>query len=112
MNDDSSETRAKPSIPRTAEPAYRVPEQFVDGVANIGLSNGVVRIDFAHLSATARDANGQPSLERNLRVVTSVEGFVATYQTMQRMVERLAKQGKLAMAPGPRLRTSPDEGGE
>jgi hypothetical protein len=108
MNGDSnSETRAKPPS-GTAEPTHPVPEHFVDGVANIALSNGVVRIDFAHLSATAREAHGEPPLERNVRLITSVEGFVATYRTMQRMVDRLAKQGKLAVVPGAAPHRNPE----
>jgi hypothetical protein len=89
---------------KTVEPAAPVPEHFFDGVVNVSLTGGVVRIDLAHLSAVARDDQGNPLLERNVRLITSLEGFVAAYQTMQRMVERLAAQGKLALAPGVRPR--------
>lgn len=107
-----SQPEKKPKVRRVVEPAHPVPEHFVDGVANIGLTGGVVRIDLAHLSAHARDDQGQPLLERNVRLITSLEGFVATYQTMQRMVERLAAQGKVALAPGPRLRAGGEGSGD
>jgi hypothetical protein len=103
MNDTDKQPPAKPSH----LPAHAVPEHFVDGVAHIGLSGGVVRIDFAHLASPSSADAGAQRLERNVRLVASLEGFLATYQTMQRMVERLASQGKLALAPGPRLRDSP-----
>jgi hypothetical protein len=107
MSDTEKKTRAR----RTVEPPHPVPEHFVDGVAHIGFTGGVVRIDLAHLSAHATDEQGQPALERNVRLITSLEGFVATYQTMQRMIERLASQGKIALAPGPRLRAAAKPGG-
>lgn len=107
-----SETDKPSRTRRTVEPGRPVPEHFFDGVSNIGLTGGVVRIDLAHLSASARDEQGQPLLERNVRLITSLEGFIATYQTMQRMVERLAAQGKLALAPGPRLRKDPEGPGD
>ncbi|WP_437972148.1 hypothetical protein WMF04_23900 [Sorangium sp. So ce260] len=96
-----SETEKQSKSRHTVEPTSLVPEHFFDGIANISLTGGVVRIDLAHLSATARDEEGQPRLERNVRLITSIEGFVAAYQTMQRMVEKLAAQGKLAVAPPP-----------
>jgi len=90
----------KKSLVESGGPA-RVAEHFVDGVKHIGLIGGVVRVEFAHLIS---GAGSDPILEPNVRLVSSLEGFVSTYQTMQRMVERLAAQGKLALAPGPRLR--------
>lgn len=89
---------------RVVEPPGPVPELFIDGIAHAALQGGVVRLDFAHLSAATRRDDGQPALERNLRVICSVEGFVATYQTMQRLLEQLAAQGKVAVAPRPGIR--------
>jgi hypothetical protein len=103
MDDTDKQHQAKP----LHAPSQTVPEHFVDGVAHIGLSGGVVRIDFAHLASASATEPGSQRLERNVRLVASLEGFIATYQTMQRMVERLASQGKLALAPGPRLRDNP-----
>jgi hypothetical protein len=86
-----------------------LPSRFADGIANIGFSGGVVRIDFAELSAVARDEHGQATLERTLRVVMTLEGFLAAHQTMQQLVEQLAAKGKLAIAP--RLRAKPGQDG-
>jgi hypothetical protein len=87
--------------------AKSVPSVFVDGVANIGFSGGVVRIDFAELSPTAGEGK-ETRLERKLRVITTLEGFLAAHQTMQRLVEQLAAQGKLAIAPA-RPQAEPSE---
>jgi hypothetical protein len=95
-----SEPKPRPGGVESQAP---ITEHFVDGVTHIGLIGGVVRIDFAHLASRV-DGDKEPILERNVRLIASLEGFVSTYQTMQRMVERLAAQGKLAIAPGPRLR--------
>lgn len=91
-------------------PDPSLPSRFVDGVANVGFSGGVVRIDFAELSASNRDDQGQPALERTLRVVMTLEGFLAAHQTMQRFVEQLAAKGKVALAPRARGSTGSEDG--
>ena len=95
-----SAPESKPPTLAAPLPSAAVPEYFVDGVAHIGVAGGVVRIDFAHLAARV---DGPDQLEHNVRIVASVEGFVATYRTMQRMVERLAALGKIAVVAGPEL---------
>lgn len=93
-------------------PRKSIPSVFVDRVANIGFSGGVVRIDFAQVSTRVEAGKGQAPLERNLRVITTLEGLVAAHQTMSRLIEQLGAQGKLAIArpsaPAP-TRTSESE---
>ena len=78
-----------------------IPSVFVDRVANIGFSGGVVRIDFAQVSTQVEAGGGPAPLERNLRVITTLEGLVAAHQTMSRLIEQLGAQGKLAIARPP-----------
>ena len=51
-------------------------DYYADGVANIALLQGMIRIDFATLSLTEKDEDGAPVVEPNHRVIMTPQSFV------------------------------------
>ena len=80
-------------------------EIFADTFGGIGISKGVIKIDFASASVTEKDDKGQPKEVFRQRVVMPVEGFLRTYAMMQTMVQRLQDTG--AIKPPPAATTTP-----
>ncbi|MEQ8222963.1 MAG: hypothetical protein ABRQ37_11725 [Candidatus Eremiobacterota bacterium] len=70
------------------------PEKYVDGVEKIHFLGGLVRIDFGTLQPNA-DKPDQPALEFSERLITTPEGFLRIYNSIQQMAEHLIKQGVL-----------------
>lgn len=69
-------------------------EIFVDAVEKIHFLGGMVRIDFATLQPNAENPD-QPTLETKERLITTPEGFLRTFNSMQQLAEQLLKQGVL-----------------
>lgn len=76
-------------------PDDRVPELYADGIFDIGFGSGMVRIDLFSLSATHKDANGQPLPAIRQRVVMNLHGFLASLGAMDGMRQRLEAAGVL-----------------
>jgi hypothetical protein len=68
-------------------------EIFSDGIGNIVVAGGVVRLDLMALSATAKDANGNPAVEHRQRVIFSIEGFTRSLNKIQEATQALIKAG-------------------
>jgi len=68
-------------------------EIFSDGIGNIVVAGGVVRLDLMTLSATAKDANGNPAVEHKQRVIFSIEGFTRSLNKIQEATNALIKAG-------------------
>ena len=66
---------------------------FVDGVSDISMVNGMVRVDLFSFSATEKGADGSPQPEFRQRIVLSPAGFLETFGAMQGMVQRLQDAG-------------------
>lgn len=78
-----------------------VAEVFADGLLDIGYGNGVVRLDLFSLSATQRDAEGQPVPEIRQRVIMTLPGFVNCLAAMEGMLRQLRQAGVVAPATIP-----------
>ncbi|MBV9330233.1 MAG: hypothetical protein JOZ55_01635 [Alphaproteobacteria bacterium] len=78
-------------------------EIYSDGIGNIILAGGVVRIDFVSLSANAKDDSGNPTTELRQRVVLSIEGFARSLGKIQDAANAMIKAGLIQRSP-------PDEG--
>ena len=68
-------------------------EVFADGVGEIVLSGGMVRMDLVALTGTQRDENNQPRLEFRQRVVMPPDGFLRSFSAMEDLVKQLIKAG-------------------
>ncbi len=73
-------------------------EKFVDGVEKIHFLGGMVRVDFGTLQPNAENPE-QPLMEFAERLITTPEGFLRIYSSMQQLAEHLLKQGVLKKAP-------------
>lgn len=80
---------------------------FSDGAANIGLTQGMIRMEFASYSFTERDADGNPSIEATHRLVMTPQGFMKTFGNMEAMVDKLVEAGVVAAKSKEERRTGP-----
>jgi len=75
-------------------------ELFADTLSDINFGNGMVRMDFASLSATDTDINGDPVMAFRQRIVMSPQGFLETFATMQSMIGKLEEVGMISRKEG------------
>ncbi|MGN7612425.1 hypothetical protein ACQZV8_10105 [Magnetococcales bacterium HHB-1] len=68
---------------------------YMDGIGEIGFQGGMVRMNLVNLSATQKDEQGNPTLESNQQVVTSLRGFLISLNSMQEMADKLLEAGVL-----------------
>lgn len=73
--------------------AEKKDDVFADGVGEITLVGGMVRMDLVSLSATEKDSNGNPSLEFRQRVVMPPDGFLRSFSAMENLVKQLMEAG-------------------
>jgi hypothetical protein len=66
---------------------------YADGIGEITLTGGMVRIDLVSLSAKEKDAEGRPKLEFRKRVVLPPEGFLRSFSAMEDLVKQLVDAG-------------------
>jgi hypothetical protein len=71
----------------------RTQEVFADGIGEIVLSGGMVRMDLVALTGSQRDENNQPRLEFRQRVVMPPDGFLRSFSAMEDLVKQLIKAG-------------------
>jgi hypothetical protein len=70
-------------------------ELYADSIGEITVSGAIVRIDLVSLSATQKDAAGQPVPEFRQRVVMSVEGFANSFEVIQKAMHGLIEAGAI-----------------
>jgi len=68
-------------------------EVFADGIGEIVLSGGMVRMDLVAMTGSQRDENNQPKLEFRQRVVMPPDGFLRSFSAMEDLVKQLIKAG-------------------
>lgn len=73
---------------------------FVDGVFNVGIQDGAVRIDFFTHSPTQRDSEGKPARQFSQRLITSPQGFLQVYSSLDRLVTQLEERGLVQRRDG------------
>ena len=68
-------------------------EIFADGIGQIHFAGGMVRYDFVTLQP---EENGKaPTAESALRVIMPPQGFLAAFNSMQQLVDKLLEAGIL-----------------
>lgn len=73
---------------------------YADGIGEITLTGGMVRIDLVSLSAKEKDAEGRPRLEFRKRVVLPPEGFLRSFSAMEDLVKQLVDAGLIKRREG------------
>lgn len=66
---------------------------FSDGIINIGLNNGMVRIEFGTLSISEKDEVGNPKVFSKEQLVMTPQVFLKTFSSMESMLHRLIENG-------------------
>lgn len=66
---------------------------FCDGLQDVSIVSGVVRLDYVHHVPGAPGPDGKPRKEHALRVCMSPEAFVQSYAVLERVMQELASRG-------------------
>jgi hypothetical protein len=66
--------------------------QYVDGIGNIQLAEGVVRMDLMMIDEIGSE---QAKANKSGVLVMSLPAFMRTYQQMTKVVEKMVEQGVL-----------------
>jgi hypothetical protein len=64
---------------------------FVDGLGDVTLVGGMVRLDFVTLAPAEKGAKGQPQVVLCQRTVMTLESFVRITEKMKESVQTLSK---------------------
>lgn len=79
---------------------------FVDGVLNVTLVKGVIRLDLYSLSATSYNKDGHPQPEFRQRLVMNPQTLLAIQQDIQGAIAALRERGLMPLPPqagGPQM---------
>ena len=68
-------------------------EIYADGVGQIHFAGGMVRYDFVTLQP-AEDGKA-PEAQSNVRVIMPPQGFLAAFNSMQQLIDKLLEAGVL-----------------
>ena len=72
----------------------KILETYVDGVEKIHFLGGLVRLDLGTLQPNPENPE-EPKMEFTQRVITTPEGFLRIYNSIQQLADHLLKQGVL-----------------
>lgn len=78
-------------------------EVFVDGLLNVTLVKGLVRLDFFTLSATETQKDGQPAPAFRERLVMNPQSLMEVYQSLHVAIMALNEKGVIGIKPPPAL---------
>jgi hypothetical protein len=68
-------------------------EIFADGVGEITLAGGMVRMDLVSLVGSQRDKEDPPKMRFKARVIMPPDGFLRSFAAMESLVQQLVKAG-------------------
>lgn len=68
-------------------------ELFADGVGQIHFAGGMVRFDF--ISLQPQEDGKAPVAESNARIIMPPQGFLAAFNSMQQLIDKLLEAGVL-----------------
>ena len=68
-------------------------EIFADGIGEITLSGGMVRMDLVSMVGTQKSKDQPPQLEFRQRVVMPPDGFLRSFSAMENLVKQLIDAG-------------------
>lgn len=66
---------------------------FADGIGEITLAGGMVRMDLVTLVGSQNDPENKPRLEFSRRVVMPPDGFLRSFSAMENLVKQLIEAG-------------------
>lgn len=68
-------------------------EVFADGIGEITLSGGMVRMDLVSMEGSQNDSDNQPRLEPKQRIIMPPDGFLRSFSAMENLVKQLIDAG-------------------
>lgn len=66
---------------------------FADGIGEITLAGGMVRMDLVTLSGSNNDEANKPQLRVKQRIVMPPDGFLRSFSAMENLVKQLIDAG-------------------
>lgn len=73
---------------------------FADGIGEITLSGGMVRMDFVTLVGSQNAEGNKPRLEFSQRIVMPPDGFLRSFSAMENLVKQLVDAGLVQARDG------------
>jgi hypothetical protein len=70
-----------------------IEERYADGVLEIGMGGGAIRMDFYSLSTEVQSEEKKPKKEPRFRVVMTPQGFVEFASIILGMISKLEEKG-------------------
>ena len=67
-------------------------EIYADGIGQIHFAGGMVRYDFVTVQP---EEEGKTSLKANVRIIMPPQGFLAAFNSMQQLIDKLLEAGVL-----------------
>lgn len=87
---------------------------FADGIGEITLAGGMVRMDLVTLVGSQKDDENKPRLEFSKRVVMPPDGFLRSFSAMENLVKQLIDAGLVKPRDGEQAasaeKSGPDDG--
>ena len=68
-------------------------QRFCDGVEEVSVVSGVVRVDFFNYTSGPKDKNGRPARELSHRLLLSPDAFLQTYGVLDEVRKQLEQKG-------------------
>lgn len=75
-------------------------EMYADGIGEITLSGGMVRMDLFTLVGSQKDPENKPRLEFSQRIVMPPDGFLRSFSAMENLVKQLIDAGLVKTREG------------
>jgi len=66
---------------------------YADGIGEITLSGGMVRMDLVTLQGSQSNSEEKPKLEVSQRVIMPPDGFLRSFSAMENLVKQLIEAG-------------------
>ena len=68
-------------------------ELYVDGIGKIHFTGGMIRYDMVTLEPN--ESGKEPTPQEKMRIIMPPDGFLATFNTMQKLIDQLVEAGVL-----------------
>ena len=68
-------------------------DMFADGIGEITLAGGMVRMDLVSLKGSQNNSEEQPKLVPTQRIVMPPDGFLRSFSAMENLVKQLIDAG-------------------
>ncbi len=78
----------------------KLEEFFADGIGEITLAGGMVRMDLVSLTGKQGDEKDAPRLEATRRVIMPPDGFLRSFGAMENLVKQLVDAGIVKQRDG------------